>query len=106
MATHINKEIAGFAKNLIVDIAETMEGLCLWAQIKGGTMTEDQDTYSQITVEDIEAGITKTITIKDIELATNKLTRREIKALRANDFDWMMADKVLQIAFHNKVIYG
>lgn len=106
MATYINKEIKGFAQTLIIDIAETMQGLCLWAQIKGGTMTEDQDTYSQITVEDIEQNITKTITLADIEKATNKLSLREIKALRAGDYDWLLSDKVLQIAFHNKVIYG
>jgi len=106
MATYINKEIAGFAQTLIIDIAETMQGLCLWAEIKGGNLNEDSTSYEEITVSDLEAGITKTITLRDIELATNKLTLREIKSLRAGDFDWMMADKVLQIAFHNKVIYG
>ena len=106
MATYINKEISGFAQTLIIDIAETMEGLCLWAQIKGGNLNEEQNSYSQITVEDIEADITKTLTIEDIEKATNKLTQKDIKALRAGDFDWKMADKVLQLAFHNKIIYG
>ena len=106
MATYINKEIKGFAATLIIDIAETMDGLCLWAEIKGGVMNEDRTSYEEITVSDLEGGITKTITLRDIELATNKLTLREIKALRAGDFDWMMADKVLQLAMHKKVIYG
>lgn len=106
MATYINNEIKGFASNLIIDIAETMGGLCLWAVVKGGNLNEDRTSYSQITVEDIEAGITKTLTLADIEKAITKLTQKDIKALRANDYDWFMADKVLQIAFHNKVIYG
>lgn len=106
MATYINKEIAGFAKTLIIDIAETMDGLCLWANIKGGKINGDRTSYEEITVEDMEMGITKTLTIRDIELATNKLSLREIKALRAGDFDWLMADKVLQLAMHKKVIYG
>jgi hypothetical protein len=83
-----------------------MEGLCLWAEIQGGKMNEGHTSYEEITVEDIEAEITKNITIADIEKATNKLSLREIKAMRAGDFDWHMADKVLQLAFHNKVIYG
>ena len=106
MATYINKEIAGFASTLIIDIAETMDNLCLWAQIKSGKLNEDESSYKEITVEDLEQGITKTLTIRDIELAPNKLSLREIKALRAGDFDWMMADKVLQLAMHKKVIYG
>ena len=106
MATYINKEIKGFAKDLIIDIAETMQGLCLWASIKGGKINEDRTSYDSITVEDLEAGVTKTLTLRDIELATNKLSLREIKTLRAGDYDWMMADKVLQLAMHKKVIYG
>ena len=106
MATYITKEIAGFASDLIIDIAETMDGLFLWANIKGGKINEDRTSYEEITVEDMENGITKTLTIRDIELATNKLSLREIKALRAGDFDWLMADKVLQLAMHKKVIYG
>lgn len=104
--TYVNKEIKGFASTLIIDAAETMHGLCLWANIKGGKLNEDESSYEELTVEDLEEGVTKTITLRDIELATNKLSLREIKALRAGDFDWMMADKVLQLAFHNKVIYG
>lgn len=83
-----------------------MDGLCLWANIKGGKINEDRTSYEEITVEDLELDIIKTLTIRDIELATNKLSLREIKALRAGDFDWLMADKVLQLAFHRKVIYG
>ena len=104
--TYINKEIKSLASTLIIDIAETMEGLCLWARIKGGIINSDRTSYDEITVEDMEKGITKTLTIRDIELATNKLSLREIKALRAGDFDWMMSDKVLQLAMHKKVLYG
>jgi len=106
MATYITKEIKTFAETMIIDIAETMDGLCLWAQIKGGSINEDRTSYDSITVEDLEAGVSKTLTLRDIELATNKLSRRDLKALRAGDFDWKMADKVLQLAFHRKVIYG
>lgn len=106
MATYINKEIKGFASDLMVDIAETMHGLCLWAEIKGGKINEERTTYAEITVQDVEADTEKTITLREVELATNKLSLREIKALRAGDFDWKMADKVLQLAYHRKVIYN
>ena len=83
-----------------------MEGLCLWAEIQGGKINEGHTSYEEITVLDLEIETAKTLTIRDIEIATSKLSLREIKALRAGDFDWHMADKVLQLAFHNKVIYG
>lgn len=92
------------AKNFIIDIAETIHPMCQWAEIVSGQ--REDDTYASLVVRDLEDGSTKTITRDMILKALKKLSFDELDRIENHDYDWILADKVLQLAYHRKVIYG
>lgn len=92
------------AATFIIDIAETMDDFCLWAEIVSGE--HEGDTYASLVVRDLEAGSTKTITRDMILKALKKLSFDDLDRIENHDYDWRLADKVLQLAYHRKVIYG
>ena len=92
------------AATFIINIAETIHPMCLWAEILDGEL--DGDTYASLVVNDLEAGSTKTITRDMILKALKKLSFDDLDRIENMDYDWRLADKVLQLAYHRKVIYG
>lgn len=92
------------AATFIIDIAETIHPMCQWAQIESGE--REGDTYASLVVRDLEEDTTKTITRDMILKALKKLSFDELDRIENVAYDWIMADKVLQLAFHRKVIYG
>lgn len=92
------------AATFIIDIAETIHPMCLWAEIVSGEL--EDNTYASLVVHDLEEDTTKTITRDMILKALKKLSFDELDRIENHDYDWILADKVLQLAYHRKVIYG
>tara|TARA_Y100001970_G_scaffold286594_1_gene409145 strand:- start:4031 stop:4342 length:312 start_codon:yes stop_codon:yes gene_type:complete len=93
------------AKTFIINIAETIHPMCQWAEILDSE--RDGGTYSSIIVRDIEANdYPKLITRNMIQRALQKLSFDELDRIENHDYDWILCDKVLQLAYHKEVIYG